>query len=311
MKVFTGKDYSSLYRDALKACLDEGEYRTSRVGAVYDIGTACFEIQSIDAGLPYVKGRGVNPFFALAELAWFYMGSNELSPLQYFIHNYDQYSDDGISLYGAYGYRVRFKFDFDQLECVINQLKVNPNSRRAVISFYTYNDLEFLDSRDIPCNLSALFKIRNSRLDMTVFNRSNDVFKGIPYNFFLFRFLQYLVAKRLDMQLGVHRHITDSLHLYESDAAMVEHALKESCNTVENIVSLDLDVFDELINSAAEIHSRDWQNVPSERLRGLFLDYKLFRGTEGKDFFRQFDVSDILGIYIEDWLATHHSKLQP
>ncbi|MEH6357453.1 MAG: thymidylate synthase [Pseudomonadales bacterium] len=307
MKVFTGSEYSSLYLEALRACREEGEYRCSRVGNVYDLGPTCFEVSSNEAGLPFIKGRGLNPFFALAELAWFYQGSNELSPLRYFIPNYDQYSDDGKTLYGAYGYRVTHKFGFDQLNRVVEELKVKPESRRAVISLYDAGDLNTLDSLDIPCNLSALFKIRDDLLDITVFNRSNDVFKGIPYNFFLFRFLQYWAAKKLGKKIGVHRHITDSLHLYESDKLNMEPAIAAQKGSSVDSVYLELNIFDELIASSSAIHSLEWGKITEGKLRWLFLSYQAFKEKKDDSFFRQSDAGGRLSPYVEDWLDTHYS----
>jgi len=291
----------------MKACLCEGINRSSRIGETYDIGPACFEITSSEAGFPFVKGRGLNPFFALAEIAWFYLGSNKLSPLQHFIKEYDKYSDDGETLYGAYGYRVNYKFGFNQIDNVINELKCNPESRRAVINLYSPEDLKRLDSKDIPCNISILFKIRNNRLDITILNRSNDVFKGIPYNFFLFRFFQYIVAKKLNKEMGVHRHITDSLHLYLSDVEKAERALKNNNSRGADNIFLELNIFDDLIKSSNKINLLDWKNIPSERLKRFFLSYNAYKGVKGHPFFLRVDDDAKLLAYAEDWSNAHHS----
>lgn len=308
MRIFEGNEYATLYRDSLVACREEGESGCSRVGNVYDLGPVCFEISGSEAGFPFLSGRGLNPYFALAELAWFYKGSNELLPLRYFINNYDNYSDDGITLYGAYGYRVNKKFGVNQIDSVVNELKKRPDSRRAVVSLYSADDLNNLESLDIPCNLSVLFKIRKKSLDITIFNRSNDVFKGVPYNFFLFRFFQYLVAKNLNLKVGFHRHVTDSLHLYESDFAKVDDILSKGESNKNENVCLEMSLFTELTNCSEQIHSRDFQAIDNPRLRAFFMGYVAFKAGDRDGFFRSIDGSDRISTYVKDWLDSHHAK---
>ena len=304
MYTFTGSNYSQIYRNALIACKENGESSPSRVGDMLDLGFTSFEFTGSEAGLPFILGRGLNPFFALAEIIWFYVGSNELNPLSRFISNYDQYSDDGSTLNGAYGYRIQHAFGFNQLESVINELEENPYSRRAVISLYGPSDLQNTKSLDIPCNISVLFKIRNNSLDITVYNRSNDLFKGLPYNLFLFRFLQYVVSRRLNISIGIHRHVSDSVHLYESDISNVELILSQNVN--KNI-SFNMNIFDEIINCSNQIQLSDLGNVDSEWLKKIFSNYECFKKTKKKSCFKSLH-DDIMYEFICDWLNTHHSS---
>ncbi|WP_417228251.1 thymidylate synthase [Amphritea sp.] len=307
MRVFSGNDYSLIYYKALLCCYEEGEKRGSRAGKTLDLGPVCFEVNGEGVGLPFIRGRGINVFFALAEIAWVLEGNNKLAPLEYFIDNYGQYSDDSETLYGAYGYRIFEKFGLNQLDKVISELKKKPDSRRAVISLFSALDLKNLDSLDIPCNISVLFKVRNECVDITVFNRSNDVFKGIPYNFFIFRFLQYYVAKKLSRKIGWHRHITDSLHLYESNNKTVQSILECSHEPFSNNEPLEFNIFDELISNSQFISSMDWDRIESPSLRWLFQSYRSYKDKEDVASFCQREVGGKLSLFVDDWLRVHHS----
>lgn len=304
MHIFSSNCYSKVYNNALYTCYKEGNTKESRVGNTLDLGPVCFEVQDESAGLPFLAGRGLNIFFALAELAWIIQGSEKLAPLKYFIKNYDQYSDDKKTLNGAYGFRIFNKFKINQLELVVNELKKNKDSRRAVISLFSPNDLDNLDSLDIPCNMSLLFKIRNNSVDLTIFNRSNDVFKGIPYNFLVFKFFQYYVAKELGFKIGVHRHITDSLHLYNYDKDKVQKLLNIPLNNKHK--SIDISIFDDILENSYYITNMEWDKIEDKRLRSFFMSYQYFREDFNLSHFDTINIDDELYFYVQDWLISHN-----
>ena len=109
----------------------------SRVGRVKDFGCAFYELHAEDSRLTYLIGRNLNPFFALAEFAWLINGSNALKPLQFFIKAYGQFSDDGETLNGAYGFRLRHYFGCDQIEAASNSYGTIPTSRRVVLTLWS------------------------------------------------------------------------------------------------------------------------------------------------------------------------------
>lgn len=306
MKVFNDNNYSKTYYDILVECSKSEHNMKSRVGNCFDLGTAYISIDNQNCGLPFIKGRGLNIFFAIMEAAWILSGSNKLSPLEETINNYHKFSDDKETLNGAYGYRIFNTFGFNQLEAVIEELRNKPNSRRAVISLYSANDLNKSESLDIPCNLSILFKIRSNKLEMTVLNRSNDAYKGIPYNLFVFRAIQYYVAKHLNLNLGEQRHFTDSLHLYEEDFTKVSRII-ESVSLERVNIELDLSLFDEILKDRNNILESNWEDISSERLRWLFTSFTLFNKSKSITSFKNPEEFPILSQYINDWLETHYN----
>ena len=134
--------------------------------------------------------RDANPFFHLYESLWMLAGSNRVDQVAYYAKQMNEYTDEGETLNGAYGYRWR-KSKTDQLNVLIEHLKANPQSRRAVLQMWNVEDdlLKIDTSKDVCCNLSVMFSLREATreetahnedlLDMTVTNRSNDVIWGL------------------------------------------------------------------------------------------------------------------------------------
>lgn len=178
------------------------------------------------------RGRDANPFFHLYEALWMLAGSNQLAPVQYYCSNMAQFSDDGHTLNGAYGFRWRRQFDdtqagtnflqpIDQLTEIVEHLKHDYTTRRAVLQMWDAQDLLAVDdrherfSKDVCCNLSACFYIRDGLLDMTVFNRSNDLVLGmLGANIVHFSMLQEYVANCINLPVGRYHQVSANLHAY-------------------------------------------------------------------------------------------------
>ncbi len=171
--------------------------------------------------------RDANPFFHLYEALWMLAGRNDVGSVAYYAKNMLNYSDDGRTLNGAYGYRWRRGCDnaliqpiTDQLDAIVNHLKADPTSRRAVLQMWNVEDdlLKIDESRDVCCNLSVMFSIREGHLDMTVTNRSNDMIWGLlGANYVHFTVLLEYLAARLGAEVGRYHHFSNNLHVYESN----------------------------------------------------------------------------------------------
>jgi thymidylate synthase len=198
------------------------------------------------------SARDANPFFHFYEALWMLAGRNDVAPLSFYSSKIAGIaSDDGQTFNGAYGYRWRHGkqtrygmdtdtsyevSDLDQLNVLINHLREYPDSRRAVLQMWAVeHDLRRIDtqfneySKDVCCNLSVLFSLRdvpNLRtgigeyrvLDMTVFNRSNDLILGcLGANFVHFTMLQEYMANCLGVPMGVYNQVSNNLHYYEAN----------------------------------------------------------------------------------------------
>ena len=197
--------------------------------------------------------RDCNPFFHLYEALWMLAGRNDIAPLVWYSSGYAAQVQDGDSptANGAYGYRWRHaardyedqalnRPGIDQLATIADQLKRKPESRRAVLAMWSVEDdlLKIDDSKDVCCNLSACFSIRTEKdavdsggvtpwmtgidvpvehplLDMTVFNRSNDLVWGaLGANIVHFSMLQEYLAAAIGVAVGVYHQISNNLHVY-------------------------------------------------------------------------------------------------
>lgn len=177
--------------------------------------------------------RDANPFFHVMESLWMLAGRNDLPWLAQFNKQMLSYSDDGGKTQpGAYGYRWRNYFGYDQLETIVTELKYNPQTRRAVLAMWdgghhfsdgqnpdTHRDGDLLNaisgSADVPCNTHAYFDTIDGRLNMTVCNRSNDIWWGAHgANAVHFSFLLEYVAAMTGLPMGVYRQFSNNYHIY-------------------------------------------------------------------------------------------------
>lgn len=159
-------------------------------------------------------GRDANPIFHLMESIWMLAGRQDVEFLQQFNSKIGQFSDDNRIFNAAYGYRWRHHFGHDQLLEVVEMLRADPNTRQAVIQIWDHQDL-VKPTKDKACNTQVIFDTRGNRLNMTVFNRSNDIWWGAyGANAVHFSILQEFVAIATNFKLGVYRQVSNNFHLY-------------------------------------------------------------------------------------------------
>jgi len=152
--------------------------------------------------------RRFSPSYACAELLWLLSGANSLEMILEYAPSYSKYSD-GFGIYGP-----RWLKQFGPL---VDLLKKDPTTRRAVISLWRESDLTEQDRTDLPCTLSLQFLVRKHTLDLIVTMRSNDVWLGLPNDVFVFTCIQAMVAGELGANIGEYHHRVGSLHLYSRD----------------------------------------------------------------------------------------------
>lgn len=159
--------------------------------------------------------RDANPFFHFFEALWILAGGRTVHTPAVFLPRITDFSDDDVYFHGAYGYRLRHAFGFDQIETAIRKLTHAPDSRQCVLSiWHPAIDMNSM-SKDIPCNDAIAFSVRDNMLHMTVFNRSNDVIWGAyGANAVQFSVLQEYVAARLDTRVGEYTQFSNSFHVY-------------------------------------------------------------------------------------------------
>lgn len=185
-----------------------------------EIINAITEIQNPTKNILKSKIRNLPMRYAIGEMLWYMSGNNSLKEIQKYTNGWDRMSDDGETVNSNYGYCIKHKFGFDQWEFVRNELEENPNSRRAVIHIKEASNKE---SKDVNCTVCLQFFIRDNKLYLTTYMRSNDLWMGFPYDIFQFTNMQILMSMELGREIGTYTHIAGSLHLYERDVKDTEN----------------------------------------------------------------------------------------
>lgn len=170
--------------------------------------------------------RDANPFFHLMEGLWMLAGRNDVAWITQFNSGFPQFSDDGVIFHGAYGYRWRQYFGYDQLDTIINELRANPTTRRAVLAMWdggcwgendNAGDLNTAigGGKDVPCNTNVFFRIVNGKLNMMINCRSNDIVWGAyGANAVHMSMMQEYVARCVGVPVGAYYQNSFNYHLY-------------------------------------------------------------------------------------------------
>lgn len=161
------------------------------------------------------EARDCNPFLHFFESLWMLAGRHDLAYMLKFAKNFADFSDDGEILHGAYGYRWFKHFGRDQIGEAIDILKRDAMSRQVVTQMWDAEVDLNRKGKDVPCNTTVMWKLRDGVLDMTVTNRSNDAIWGAyGANAVHFSYLHEYVAASIGVKVGVYYQVSNSLHIY-------------------------------------------------------------------------------------------------
>ena len=250
-----GEGFSNLYIKLCSNLLEKGQIVSPRNMSTQEIEGVIIKILNPRTRILNSDVRNISLPFAIGEWLWCITGRQDLEMIQYYAPSYFKYSDDGITLNGAYGPRIR-----KSLDKVIKSLQTDKNSRRAVIPIYSEKDAG-LDSKDIPCTISLQFLIRDNKLDMCTNMRSNDIYLGLPYDVFNFTMWQEYIACKLNINIGTYTHIVSSMHFYEKDRSKIVKAA-ESKNISEIVMQeMPKDDIENQINRLAQIEEKLRKNI--------------------------------------------------
>jgi len=222
--VFIERDtVDDLLKKVFKEILDNGAEAEPSKGKTKELSGVLLKLTNPLGRLSRTEGKGTI-FSCLGELLWYLSGSNQLDHIQYYIQDYHKYSDDGRTIFGAYGPKL---FGANgQISAVIEDLQKRNSTRKAVVQLFSSSDLK-APHKDVPCTCTLQFLVRDGKLSLYTSMRSNDAFKGLPHDIFAFTMLQELVARKLGMPIGEYGHYVTSLHLYINDLEKVERFQNE------------------------------------------------------------------------------------
>jgi thymidylate synthase len=221
---FQGDTLDDIMRSLLEEIMESGIQINPSKGECIELSGVSAEISNPRARFSRTETKG-KPFSSLGELCWYLAKNNDLDFISYYLPNYKKYADGNI-LHGGYGPRLFNWKGINQVDQVISILRRKPDSRQAIIQLFDTTDIAD-EYNDVPCTCTIQLMIRNQRLQMITFMRSNDIFKGLPHDVFCFTMIQELIARSLSIEIGSYKHLVGSLHLYNSEKDTAKQFLDE------------------------------------------------------------------------------------
>jgi len=299
-------DMQAAFLGELSNIINHGEEVGSRLGdKTKEVLHRSFTIEHPERNLILTPHRANNPFAMWAETLWVLAGRNDLAFLSQYLPRATEFSDDGgLTWRAGYGPRLRSWNGIDQLQEIVKILQADPNSRRAVISIYD-PDRDFIKSLDIPCNDLLQFLIRDNKLHMSIYIRSNDIMWGwSAINSYEWSILQQVLASILKVGVGQVSYFIGSLHVYDrhygrarkilDNTAASLYATNIACihPVVANLEDLDekLTEFFSAQESGSYL-STDYFGV----INNMLLAYK----TKDSSIFNHIPASDMLVVAID------------
>jgi len=206
------------YLDLMQKVLTEGQKKSDRTGT----GTlSIFGHQmkfDLTEGFPLVTTKKVHLKSIIHELIWFLQGSTNISYLkENGVSIWDEWADENGDLGPVYGAQWRSWPDgnngsIDQIQNLINSINQNPDSRRHIVS--AWNPAEVDNMALPPCHSLFQFYVANGELSCQLYQRSADIFLGVPFNIASYALLTHMIAQVCNLKVGVFVHTLGDAHLY-------------------------------------------------------------------------------------------------
>lgn len=254
------------YLDLVGHVLNNGVEKADRTGT----GTkSVFGYQmrfDLQVGFPLLTTKKLHLKSIIYELLWFLQGDTNIQYLQdHGVRIWNEWADENGDLGPVYGSQWRSwstsdDRTIDQIDQLIDQIKRNPTSRRLIVSAWNVGDIEKMALP--PCHALFQFYVVNDRLSCQLYQRSADVFLGVPFNIASYALLTMMVAQVCDLQPGEFIHTFGDVHLYKNHIPQAELQLtrtpfpspKMRINPeVDSIFGFEYDDF-ELLNYQAHPH---------------------------------------------------------
>jgi thymidylate synthase len=228
LNYFNMKRYELQYRELLWKCLANGTHRLDRTNVgCSSVFNASLRID-LKEGFPLLTGRKMFQKTFDTEFEWFINGETNIQRFRNAgVKIWDAWADENGDLGPVYGHQMRNFNDqnIDQMQMLIEQLIINPDSRRHIISLW--NPAQLDQMRLPPCYLYFQFFVDKGDLNMFVVQRSGDVFLGIPYDVALFSKILLYVAKKVNLKPNyIDIQIVDA-HVYNNQLDAIHNYLDQ------------------------------------------------------------------------------------
>ncbi len=227
------------YLDLLDRVLTEGTLKEDRTGT----GTiSVFGHQmrfDLSEGFPLLTTKKLHLKSIIYELLWFLKGETNVKYLQdNGVRIWNEWADENGDLGPIYGYQWRSwptanGQHIDQISQVIDAIKKNPDSRRHIVSAWNVGELDNMALP--PCHILFQFYVANGKLSCQLYQRSADIFLGVPFNIASYSLLLHMMAKELNLKPGEFVHTLGDAHIYKNHIEQVKIQLERQPFELPNL----------------------------------------------------------------------------
>ncbi|TRX72221.1 thymidylate synthase [Carboxylicivirga sp. M1479] len=227
------------YLDLLDRVLEEGFKKEDRTGTGT---TSVFGHQmrfDLSEGFPLLTTKKLHLKSIIHELIWFLKGSTNVKYLQENgVRIWNEWAKENGDLGPIYGYQWRSWPDYngghiDQIKQVIESIKNNPDSRRHIVSAWNVGAID--DMQLPPCHILFQFYVADGKLSCQLYQRSADIFLGVPFNIASYAILTMMVAQVCDLQPGTFVHTLGDAHIYQNHLEQVKLQLTREPKTLPQL----------------------------------------------------------------------------
>ena len=217
------------YEDLLREVMESGNPKSDRTGT----GTrSLFGKQirfDLSQGFPLITTKRVHIRSLVVELLWFLRGDTNVGYLhEHDVTIWDEWADDNGDLGPVYGAQWRSWPTpdggvIDQISDVVEQIRTNPDSRRLIVS--AWNPADIPKMALAPCHALFQFEVHDGKLSCQLYQRSADLFLGVPFNIASYALLTHMIAQQTDLEVGEFIWTGGDCHIYDNHVEQVERQL--------------------------------------------------------------------------------------
>jgi thymidylate synthase len=232
MRMFIGNDFATVFSEISNALLNDPEHVSAPRGqTIHEVSNAVVYINNPENNLFINPVRSTDEKYLRDELQLYFAGRRDLEGFEKASKFWGKLSDDGETVNSAYGYLIfqeKNEHGKTEWQWAYDSLINDKDSRQALIRF-NKPTMSYDGNKDFVCTLNAIFDIRDDKLNLTVYRRSQDVHFGLPYDMAWESLMQQnmlllLREKYPDLQLGSYTLHCKSLHMYERNFGVYEEA---------------------------------------------------------------------------------------
>ncbi len=224
------------YLDLMQHVLDNGVEKSDRTGT----GTkSVFGYQmrfDLSKGFPLITTKKCHLRSIIHELLWFLKGDTNIEYLkENGVSIWDEWADDNGDLGPVYGFQWRSwpsasGKQVDQITQLVDQIKNNPDSRRLIVSAWNVGEIENMALP--PCHAFFQFYVANGKLSCQLYQRSADIFLGVPFNISSYALMTMMIAQVCDLKLGDFIHTFGDAHIYSNHFEQANLQLSRETRTL-------------------------------------------------------------------------------